>query len=277
MLPGSSLLKPRDSDLAGSTFAEILDGVSRRLVMNGLRGEDAGLLVVMSGFFPGVFAAAYTREGRYIWVCPAFRATTGIAPESVMGRLVDEMFPAEWCQERLDVIARAIDRRELVPTVEVFRGRRMEGAVLPVMDAGPAPAAVYIGRFGLSTPQEAGGGAEPSGPPPQLMMEADWGPLSTLSRRELEVLRYIARGLDNAEIAAVIHRTKRAVEWHISNLYVALNCARRTDLFRFGVFAGLTEIDDEHWIAMVARVRDGREHERSDATGSGTDEIRLGG
>jgi DNA-binding NarL/FixJ family response regulator len=86
----------------------------------------------------------------------------------------------------------------------------------------------------------------------EQLVHTDWGPLAVLTRRELEVLRLIAFGHENDEIAARIHRTKRAVEWHIKHLYDNLGCSHRAELFRFGIEAGLVSIEDAHWEQMLA-------------------------
>lgn len=219
----------------------------------------------MSAFFPGVFAAVYDRSGMWIWLSPGFSSVTGLAPSDLIGRTIAERFPEPWCRERLGLIGRAHEEQCPIATVEIFQGRRLEGVVMPVIQPAGAPYAVYIGRFGLSVPivGKIGRVAEHHDLSLELvrLIEVDWGPLAGLTRRELEVLRLVAMGMDNVHIAQAIHRTKRAVEWHICNLYDALGCTQRTDLYRIGLFAGLPDIEAAHWQAMVERVHDGRDRD----------------
>lgn len=49
-----------------------------------------------------------------------------------------------------------------------------------------------------------------------------------LSKREYEVLREIARGLSNKEIADKLFISESTVKTHVSNLLVKLNAKRRT-------------------------------------------------
>lgn len=63
--------------------------------------------------------------------------------------------------------------------------------------------------------------------------------ISTLTARELEVLRLIARGLDNTAIAQELCLTKRTVQNHISNLYSKLGVSCRTEAALFAVHSGL--------------------------------------
>jgi DNA-binding CsgD family transcriptional regulator len=233
-----------------------------RLASSALRQDEIALFTCIAEIFPGVFAAAFDAAGRYVWTSRSYAGILGIDAASLSGKSITALFPPAWARERIGVISRALHERTLLSTTEIFRGKRVEGAIIPVLDAHPSPIVMYAGRFGLDL-------TRPSDAPvtqlvPLQLEEADWGPLSVLSRRELEVLRLIAAGLDNASIAKSIHRTKRAVEWHIKNLYSGLGCEQRTDLYRLGAQAGLPEIDDAHWDRMVAKVAMAREHVETD-------------
>lgn len=79
-----------------------------------------------------------------------------------------------------------------------------------------------------------------------------WGILEPLSRGQLTTLRAIACGLDNDGIAKTMHRTKRAVEWHIRSLYLTLSCETREQLAMIGRRAGLCRFADEAWLRVLA-------------------------
>ena len=53
--------------------------------------------------------------------------------------------------------------------------------------------------------------------------------LNTLTVRELEVLRLLARGLRNKEIAARLFVSERTVNFHLANIYQKLNVSGRTE------------------------------------------------
>jgi DNA-binding NarL/FixJ family response regulator len=64
---------------------------------------------------------------------------------------------------------------------------------------------------------------------------------STLTTRELEVLRYIARGLSKKEIAQTIHLSPKTVSCHCTNVMTKLGIHDRVELARFAIREGLAE------------------------------------
>lgn len=64
---------------------------------------------------------------------------------------------------------------------------------------------------------------------------------STLTPRELEMLRYLARGMSKKEIAATIHRSYGTVDKHVEKLMNKLDIHDRVELARFAIREGLAE------------------------------------
>jgi DNA-binding NarL/FixJ family response regulator len=63
--------------------------------------------------------------------------------------------------------------------------------------------------------------------------------LSELTERELEVLRLIANGKDNAQIAAELHISAKTVKNHISNILMKLQIKNRIQAAVFAVRSGI--------------------------------------
>ncbi|MBV9231686.1 MAG: response regulator transcription factor [Chloroflexi bacterium] len=61
----------------------------------------------------------------------------------------------------------------------------------------------------------------------------------TLTARELEVLRLLARGLRNKEIAAQLYVSERTVNFHLANIYQKLNVSGRTEALSKALEQGL--------------------------------------
>ncbi|MFN0029005.1 MAG: response regulator [Acidimicrobiales bacterium] len=70
------------------------------------------------------------------------------------------------------------------------------------------------------------------------------GPGGELSEREVEVLRLIAAGLTNAEIAAKLHVSVRTVETHRAHIHQKLDVRTRAELVRVAREAGVLQAGD---------------------------------
>jgi DNA-binding NarL/FixJ family response regulator len=68
-------------------------------------------------------------------------------------------------------------------------------------------------------------------------MVEDDGP--GLTRRELEILRLVAEGHSNAQLARMLWVTEQTVKFHLSNVYRKLGVANRTEASRWAQLNGL--------------------------------------
>ena len=60
-----------------------------------------------------------------------------------------------------------------------------------------------------------------------------------LTRRELEILRLVAEGHSNSQLAAMLWVTEQTVKFHLSNIYRKLEVANRTEASRWAQLHGL--------------------------------------
>jgi DNA-binding NarL/FixJ family response regulator len=70
------------------------------------------------------------------------------------------------------------------------------------------------------------------------VLPADTPPLT---RRELEILRLVAEGHSNAQLARLLWVTEQTVKFHLSNIYRKLDVANRTEASRWAQRHGLLE------------------------------------
>ena len=68
---------------------------------------------------------------------------------------------------------------------------------------------------------------------------ANNGALASLTPREIEVLRLIAEGYTNTQIAELLHLSPRTIETHRANIRAKLELDSRAELVRFAVRNGL--------------------------------------
>ncbi|MBV9689537.1 MAG: response regulator [Ktedonobacteraceae bacterium] len=64
-------------------------------------------------------------------------------------------------------------------------------------------------------------------------------PYESLTARELEVLRLLARGLRNKEIASRLYVSERTVNFHLANIYQKLNVSGRTEALSRAIEQGI--------------------------------------
>ena len=76
------------------------------------------------------------------------------------------------------------------------------------------------------------------------------GSPEALTEREAEVLRLLARGKANKQIASSLHVTEKTVKAHVSSILAKLNVTSRTQAALYAVRAGLVsleELGEEPW------------------------------
>jgi DNA-binding NarL/FixJ family response regulator len=62
-----------------------------------------------------------------------------------------------------------------------------------------------------------------------------------LTRRELEILRLVAEGHSNAQLARMLWVTEQTIKFHLSNIYRKLDVANRTEASRWAQVHGLLD------------------------------------
>lgn len=72
---------------------------------------------------------------------------------------------------------------------------------------------------------------------------AEFAPRSELTEREAEILRLVARGMSNKEIAGEIGRTDETVKIHLKNIFAKLGVDDRTGAVTQGLSRGLIHLD----------------------------------
>lgn len=181
-----------------------------------------------------------TPGGTIAAICDSTAAAFNILPVRVIGKPLKILCDAPWAEERLAMTAQD---KNVAIAAEVRSGRFCYLFVTPPEEA--SGTRLLISRVSVPPP------AYLTGPP--WLLHHTWGPLERLTRRQIEVLRYVALGHDNARIAAAIFKTRRTVEWHLRTLYRGLPAGDRLELFRIGHQAGLASIPESLWAQILCR------------------------
>jgi two-component system response regulator DevR len=75
------------------------------------------------------------------------------------------------------------------------------------------------------------------------------GNLPELTRREVEILRLVAEGHSNSEIAKLLWVTEQTIKFHLSNVYRKLDVRNRTEASRWAQLHGLLATTGETTVA----------------------------
>jgi DNA-binding NarL/FixJ family response regulator len=65
--------------------------------------------------------------------------------------------------------------------------------------------------------------------------------VAALTKRELEILRLVAEGHSNSQLARILWVTEQTVKFHLSNIYRKLDVANRTEASRWAQLHGLLD------------------------------------
>ncbi len=76
-------------------------------------------------------------------------------------------------------------------------------------------------------------------PRPVVQTESYAEALNALTKRELEILRLVAEGHSNLQLARMLWVTEQTVKFHLSNIYRKLEVANRTEASRWAQLHGL--------------------------------------
>jgi DNA-binding NarL/FixJ family response regulator len=109
---------------------------------------------------------------------------------------------------------------------------KIRSAIKEVMDGGTVIEAVIAKRFWNYFNSVKGTPAEPAGP------QNKWG----LSPLEMDVLRYVAKGLSNAEVGHVMTLERRTVRTHLSHIYKKMGVNSHVEAVVLALKAGFVEL-----------------------------------
>ena len=153
--------------------------------------------------------------------------------DELIGMNLREVVPQEWAEERIGFIKRCISCDKPLTVMQVCNGIRMVLRFIP-MRAQPRdrkPSCVLAkgeiinqGFFDLILKTATGDN-------PVLYAEhIDLGRLDVLSKRELEVLALMRKGMRSKEIAEYFHRSVSTVEHHRENIGSKLGLGDRSKI-----------------------------------------------
>lgn len=159
----------------------------------------------------------------------------GTKPTSIF-----ELYTEPLAEERLRIARRALSTSSCISLIGLVNGSMCRETFRPLSNRGEGVGRVLLVSSDVGTTDS---GNDPSDEIIRAVHD-DAGPLSSLTKREVEVLTHIGKGLSTADIAKALHRSVKTVEWHRVSLGNKLGVANRVELARIAIKAGLCTLND---------------------------------
>jgi DNA-binding CsgD family transcriptional regulator len=166
----------------------------------------------------------------------AFAALIDKEGQSLSGMTPEQWMPGPAGAERAAAVAKVVESGKPLRASEVIRGRRFLLTLRPVERSRWGRGVLMI----LSTRAVSTDEARSL----HAFEHKDLGRLAELTKREMEILSMIARGLSQKQIAEKLHRTLKTVEAHRASLGRKLGVRKNIQLVQLAVEAGL--LDEGH-------------------------------
>jgi DNA-binding CsgD family transcriptional regulator len=131
---------------------------------------------------------------------------------------------AETLRERIGIVFSPFERSYFEPYISAAQGRLDEASWDAAWAEGRALTLEQAVEYALETRPDEEPQEEPS-PKPSYP--------GGLSAREVEVLRLVARGMTNAQIAGELFVSPRTVNWHLGSVYRKLGFSSRAEATRY--------------------------------------------
>ena len=161
----------------------------------------------------------------------------GTPAGTLAGRALADVVPPETARNATHLLTRALENRGLLRSEGYYRGALVRATWRPIPGPDPGSRRVLV----VATPPGVAGQL----PPADVVRNAPPGTdaIAQLSKRELEVLALLGKGMSVPQVAAVLHRSARTVESHRLSIGKKLGIRNRSELTRLAIRAGLVTPD----------------------------------
>lgn len=195
----------------------------------------------------GLCALARDEHFRLLWCNDTYARLIGVERARLIGSTPEDLLPAHLATDRKDQMRAALAGGRVVSFYQLWHGARWHNRVWPL-----DPAAFSCEGYFLIMNKSVDPADPASEAPPVLLTRAnDLGDLGVLSKRELEVLYYLAGGLTINQIAAELFRSPKTIGRHTENIHRKMGYSNRAELVRDATARGLVAFTTQEWASLV--------------------------
>lgn len=196
----------------------------------------------------GVPVALFDEHLRCRTANAAFAQMCDSRMEDTQARVAHLLFPKCVALEQAANLERALRTGRPTRVVGMIGGRLTLSAYRPLSAADANSPVVMVVCSPVTSAEQL---ADQPGQPPVLKAGShDWGRLTELSIRELQVLALLGRGASTQELARALFRSEKTIEHHRSVLGRKLRAPNRASLARCAIDAGIHVLTPEELEAM---------------------------
>lgn len=198
----------------------------------------------------GLCALARDEDFRLLWCNETYARMIGKERASLIGTTPEDLLPAHLATERKAQMRTALTQGRVVSFYQLWHGSRWHNRVWPLDPAAFEREGFFIIMNKSVDPAPPHQPAS-EGPPVLLTRANDLGDLGVLSKRELEVLYYLAGGLTINQIAAELFRSPKTIGRHTENIHRKMGYINRAELVRDATSRGLVAFTSQEWASLV--------------------------
>ncbi|MEK6702134.1 MAG: helix-turn-helix transcriptional regulator [Planctomycetota bacterium] len=191
--------------------------------------EDAGACVLL-----------LDRDGTILFANEISARMVNLTVGEVVGKRYTDFLPSDFANERVGFFRRVAETGVSMVVEHTFAGVRRRTS----LRAFPADAAGNKRVLMVCRPALAEDIRSSVGDAEYVQAKVnDLGGLAGLTPRELEILCLIGQGMATADIAKLLHRSEKTVEWHRVSLGTKLGVTNRVELARIAIRSGMVQMD----------------------------------
>lgn len=194
----------------------------------------------------GLCALARDDEFRLVWCNRIYADLMGRTPDTLVGTRPEDHLPVPIAAERKARMREALRQGSMVSFYQLWRGARWHTRVWPL-----DPEAFGVPGYFIILNKSVEPATETASPPVLITRLNDLGDLAKLSKRELEVLYYLAGGLTVNEIASTLFRSPKTIGRHTEHIHKKMGYANRAELVRDATERGLVAFSPEEWAILI--------------------------
>jgi DNA-binding NarL/FixJ family response regulator len=190
--------------------------------------DEKDVLCVAIQEHPFIGASLVDSDGNFFWANARAKILyLGDSEASVAGKSLYDLFPKEWCDERVSLMHKLNETGQPGILRHIRRGRSLMVTYNQmVTPEGQAQRYLIL----IAEAEDNDQIPVPSNYHQFETSMIDLGPLDKLSRREIEVLALISRGMTTDEIAKDLSRSPKTIEAHRSSIARKLGMKNRVQL-----------------------------------------------